>query len=151
MNTTRNDLADKIASAKDFTGFAWRSFAEPSARVEITDDEKDMIVSALRARPPVAEGVREELISRFPEINPGNYNDDDVEALNNWGLEVVAARSPAPDGVREALEKAAILLESRATGYDARGFAIFSGNILAEELRSNADEIRALQSGGAKP
>lgn len=32
-----------------------------------------------------------ELIDRFPEINPSNYNEDDVTALNTWGIEVFRA------------------------------------------------------------
>ncbi len=35
--------------------------------------------------------VPEELLSRFPEINPINYNHDDACALNAWGVEVVNA------------------------------------------------------------
>ena len=35
--------------------------------------------------------VPRELIDRFPELNPSNYNEDDVAALNAWGIEVFAA------------------------------------------------------------
>ena len=31
------------------------------------------------------------LIEQFPEINPGNYGEDDAIALNNWGIDAVAA------------------------------------------------------------
>lgn len=31
----------------------------------------------------------QELIASFPEINPANYNDDDVNALNAWGIAAV--------------------------------------------------------------
>ena len=35
-----------------------------------------------------------ELLNRFPEINPSNYDHDDVCALNAWGVEVVLAAAP---------------------------------------------------------
>ena len=31
------------------------------------------------------------LIEQYPEINPGNYGEDDAIALNNWGIDAVAA------------------------------------------------------------
>ena len=31
------------------------------------------------------------LIEQFPEIHPGNYGEDDAIALNNWGIDAVAA------------------------------------------------------------
>jgi len=31
------------------------------------------------------------LIEQFPEIHPGNYSEDDAIALNNWGIDAVAA------------------------------------------------------------
>ena len=31
----------------------------------------------------------DELIERFPEINPSNYDHDDVCRLNDWGVELV--------------------------------------------------------------
>lgn len=46
------------------------------------------------AAPVLAPGmvqVPEEIINRFPEINPSNYNHDDACALNAWGVEVVLA------------------------------------------------------------
>jgi hypothetical protein len=38
--------------------------------------------------------VPEELIDRFPEINPSNYGHDDVCALNSWAIELVLAAAP---------------------------------------------------------
>lgn len=32
--------------------------------------------------------IRKDLIDAFPELNMGNYSDDDVKALNDWGIEV---------------------------------------------------------------
>lgn len=58
----------------------------------------------LNVPPKPALDAMQILIKRFPEINPGNYNDYDVEALNNWGIEVIAALSapvPSPDGAGE--------------------------------------------------
>lgn len=37
-----------------------------------------------------------ELIDRFPEINPSNYDHDDACALNAWGVELVLAAVDAP-------------------------------------------------------
>ena len=37
-----------------------------------------------------------ELIDRFPEINPNNYNHDDARTLNAWGVELVLAAVDAP-------------------------------------------------------
>lgn len=43
--------------------------------------------------------------------------------------------------LRLCLVAARNLLNQRAAGYEARGFSIFNGNILAEELRGNAERI----------
>ena len=37
-----------------------------------------------------------EIIDRFPEINPSNYDHDNVCALNAWGVELVLAATPDP-------------------------------------------------------
>jgi hypothetical protein len=61
--------------------------------------------------------VPRELIDRFPEINMANYNDDDVGALNAWGIEIVAAAPPAAPSLAltgeevEALNRAQESLE----------------------------------------
>lgn len=49
-------------------------------------------LASLRAGTHVVVAV--EILDRFPEINPSNYNDEDVCALNNWGVEVVLAAAP---------------------------------------------------------
>lgn len=52
------------------------------------------------AEPVVPEGwalVPLDVIDRFPEINPCNYDHDDVCALNAWGVELVLA-APKPGG-----------------------------------------------------
>lgn len=40
--------------------------------------------------PPVSPSRARELADAFPEINPGNYGDQEVTALNNWGIEAHA-------------------------------------------------------------
>lgn len=50
--------------------------------------------NALRAALAADDGrvsVPMEIIDRFPEINPSNYDHDDVCALNAWGVELVLA------------------------------------------------------------
>lgn len=64
--------------------------------VTLTPAEASTLAS-LRAGTHVVVAV--EILDRFPEINPSNYNDEDVCALNNWGVEVVLAAAPeAADG-----------------------------------------------------
>ena len=33
--------------------------------------------------------VSDELLSEFPEINQSNYDQDEVDALNQWGIDVI--------------------------------------------------------------
>lgn len=44
------------------------------------------------ARPDLAELITH--IDQFPEINMGNYGDDEVLALNNWGVELIQMAAP---------------------------------------------------------
>lgn len=44
--------------------------------------------------PPGYVVVPVEIVNRFPEINPSNYGPDEVDALNAWGIELVAAAAP---------------------------------------------------------
>jgi len=39
----------------------------------------------------------EALIEQFPEIHPGNYGEEDAIALNNWGIDAVAALAQLRD------------------------------------------------------
>ena len=41
------------------------------------------------------------LLGNFPEINPSNYGDDDVNALNAWG----SVAEPALAAGQQALEQ----------------------------------------------
>ena len=45
--------------------------------------------------------VPDDILDRFPKINPSNYGHDDVSALNNWGVEVVLAAASQPEHVKE--------------------------------------------------
>ena len=52
-----------------------------------------------RLRADIAEArLREisEAAANFPEINPGNYNDEDACALNNWGIEMCGVIDKLP-------------------------------------------------------
>lgn len=40
-----------------------------------------------------------ELIEAFPEINLNNYGEDEVRAVNEWGIGVVTAAAPQPEPV----------------------------------------------------
>lgn len=42
--------------------------------------------------------VATDIIDRFPEINPSNWGEDEVIALNNWGIEVVTTPYAAKEG-----------------------------------------------------
>lgn len=37
-----------------------------------------------------------EILNRFPEINPSNYDHDGACALNAWGVELVLSAAPTP-------------------------------------------------------
>jgi len=45
------------------------------------------------------------LVETFPEINPNNYDHDDVVALNDWGI-LATAEITKISGERDALVKA---------------------------------------------
>ncbi len=38
--------------------------------------------------------VSSEILDRFPEINPSNYDHDNACNLNAWGVELVLAAAP---------------------------------------------------------
>jgi hypothetical protein len=44
--------------------------------------------------------VPKEILDRFPEINPSNYDHDDACALNDWGVEVVLSAAPTQPTTR---------------------------------------------------
>lgn len=45
--------------------------------------------------------VPREVVDRFPEINPSNYNHDDACTLNAWGVELVLSAAPQQHGQEE--------------------------------------------------
>lgn len=53
--------------------------------------------SPLYTSPPIPAYmvmVPREILDRFPELNMSNYSPDNVEVLNNWGIELVLAAAP---------------------------------------------------------
>ena len=63
-------------------------------------DQLEMELALLKASPVGApEGyaiVPVEILDRFPEINPSNYDHDGACALNAWGVELVLSAAPVP-------------------------------------------------------
>lgn len=58
-----------------------------------------IVRASARALAAIPEGfvlVPVEIVDRFPEINPSNYDHDDACALNSWGVELVLAAAPTP-------------------------------------------------------
>lgn len=59
---------------------------------------KDFLFEAITNAPTVQrEGwvsVPFDLLDSFPEINLGNYGDEEVRNLNNWGIELVNSAAP---------------------------------------------------------
>jgi hypothetical protein len=58
-----------------------------------TPENRERLQAFVRAlaAPPVVAGEYDGLRERFPEINPSNYDHDDVCALNSWGFEAYDA------------------------------------------------------------
>lgn len=48
----------------------------------------------------------EELIADFPEINPANYGDDEINTLNAWGIAAHAALQSQTERIKELEVKA---------------------------------------------
>ena len=70
---------------------------------EFGNGAEDRVLDHFRAaieasKPDVPEGyalVPTEILDRFPELNPSNYDHDDACELNAWGVELVLAAAPA--------------------------------------------------------
>lgn len=62
--------------------------------------------------------VPKELLERFPEINPSNFDASDVDALNAWGIEVVLSAAPTPP-VMPALSDEGLVEELAEAIYNA--------------------------------
>ena len=81
----------------------------PESRVIPNDEEKTRELALVewnrRASPArVPEGyaiVPVEILDRFPEINPSNYDHDNACALNAWGVELVLAAAPTPPSTED--------------------------------------------------
>lgn len=82
----------------------------------------------------------------FPEINPSNYDHDDVCALNNWGMEAVdAIRSlhKATQDIRDFLKAAdAGWLGEMPAGFNRSAFVIALRVAASQEL----DQPRGLSA-----
>jgi hypothetical protein len=87
----------------------------------------------------ITAGDVAELVERFPEINPSNYDHDDVCALNAWGCEAHDALT-ALAGERDELRKA---LDERFEQYRNARDALFQFNYPPDPklLREIANEI----------
>lgn len=65
----------------------------------------ELYAAPVAAQPSVPDGyslVPTEILNRFPELNPSNYDHDDACAVNAWGVEVVLAATPTPPADKEA-------------------------------------------------
>jgi len=89
------------------------------------------------------------LIEQFPEIHPGNYGEDDAIALNNWGIDAVAALVQLRAEV--AMEKAfsdielqtCIELRARAERADAEVARLKDAPIRILQLETERDALKA--------
>lgn len=81
------------------------------------DAAVDRIATTIAALPASKTGewvtVPREIIERFPEMNQFNYTHEDACAVNDWGIELVLAASPASKGAvdAETVAISGILLE----------------------------------------
>ncbi len=97
-----------------------------------------------------------EILDRFPEINPSNYDHDGACALNAWGVELVLSAAPttpvsedrkdAPqedyfaDACRLALELECLLLDCKDTAVTAKWW-----DSAHEALEQHRERIAAMQ------
>ena len=95
MTNTRDgrDIVERLRHAPVVFG------TEMFGATRLLEDAASEIERLRSQRVAVPEGyvlVPEEIIDRFPEINPSNYDHDDACALNAWGVELVLSASPQP-------------------------------------------------------
>lgn len=82
----------------------WLTLDQIKAEYASNDYNPEMLLQHLlhhvEASPASApEGyaiVPVEILDRFPEINPSNYDHDGACALNAWGVELVLSAAPTP-------------------------------------------------------
>jgi len=81
------ELADGIAKREMQFHHVYKAFSELNAPTRFGEP-------AVQREGWVSVPI--EIIDRFPEINMGNYSDDNVYELNNWGIEIVQSIQAAP-------------------------------------------------------
>lgn len=87
--TALQALAELVA-AIDEQGQRVRPTNWPDGAVAFDRLESSMAAArAVLARGDGLVMVPKEVLDRFPEINPSNYDHNDVCALNAWGVELV--------------------------------------------------------------
>ena len=91
----RNRAEAELAAFKAQVPVAEVDKTVPSAEIQWTDHGEEMCLphgTKLYAAPaqPQSDGVivPRQLLDRFPEINMSNFGADEVELLNDWGIEV---------------------------------------------------------------
>lgn len=86
LETLRAKLRERPDAVNGYHLNTWTNFA------------KGLAAALEASKPDVPDGmtlVPTEILDRFPEINPSNYDHDDVCELNSWGVELVLAATPA--------------------------------------------------------
>lgn len=80
----------------DNAGASYIECSKCGATTQLHFDRKENLVDSWNRRPPGNDYylVPREIVDRFPEINPVNYDHDDACALNAWGVEVVTSAAP---------------------------------------------------------
>lgn len=63
--------------------------------------------------------VPRDVLDRFPEINPSNYDHDDACRLNAWGVELVLAAAPQPEQAQQPAPRPVPTSERLPTAADA--------------------------------
>lgn len=100
-NAKTDDDAHAIAWAEDEIASLRKECASVSEIANNLDAENYRLSS--RSPSPdtgTPEGwvlVPKEVLDRFPELNMSNYDENDVYALNSWGIELVTATPPSPE------------------------------------------------------
>jgi hypothetical protein len=130
---------------------ATRNLLTPANLQRLIALEAAALAAPVAAAPSEHEDFRH-LLASFPEINVGNYADEDACALNNWGIEVcntydkLAARGPAAPPAGDAIT---ILNELRqGLGAGGRGAGMFHevelGGIIIDAC---IDRLQAMEGG----
>jgi hypothetical protein len=108
-----SELAAECLDAADAEWGGWTTVSKDASSVVLKH-----IAAALQAERGRTEALRE-MSATFPEINLGNYNDNDVTNLNNWGIAVCGLIDAlaAPDtGIFEERDRDALFISSGLKG-----------------------------------